>query len=221
MVALLPLFHDLPHAVLGAIVISAVLGFLRVGELARIRRLRSDGFALSLIALVATLVLGILPGLITAVVLTLLLLCVRLARPSTTVIGRSPEGGWVGLAASPDARPVPGLLLIRLDAPLLFLNAALLRDEVRAALRAADPPPQVVIVDIEASSDLDIEGVDILVRLAEHVRAEGAELWLAAVRADARAMLGRAGIDAERGSPRWFRTVAEALVAFEARGGDG
>jgi high affinity sulfate transporter 1 len=220
MIALLPLFHDLPHSVLGAIVISAVLGFLRLDELARIRRLRSDGFVLSLIALVATLVLGILPGLITAVILTLLLLCVRLARPTTTVVGRTATGSWVGVTATPYARPVPGLLFIRLDAPLLFLNAALLRDEVRATLRAAEPRPEVVIVDVEASSDLDIESLDILVRLAEHVRDDGAELWLAAVRAGAREMLGRAGIDAETGSPRWFQTVPEAIAAFEDRGAE-
>ena len=135
MVALLPLFHDLPQAVLGAIVISAVIGFLRIDELARIRRLRPEGFVMALVALVATLLLGILPGLIVAVVLSLLLLLVRLARPTATPIGRRPGGAWASMTAWPDAEAVPGLIVLRLDAPLLFLNAALLRDEVRAAIR--------------------------------------------------------------------------------------
>jgi high affinity sulfate transporter 1 len=219
MVALLPLFRDLPEAVLGAIVISAVIGFLRVDELARIRALRPDSFVLSLVALVATLVLGILPGLITAVILTLLLLLVRLARPTTTSVGRREDGSWAALDETAGVRPPPGLVVLRLDAPLLFLNAALLRDEVRAAVRAAEPPAHVVIVDLEASSDLDIESLDVLVRLAEQVREDGAELWLAAVRAGARAMLARAGVDPATGSPRWFQTGAEAIAAFEARGG--
>ena len=63
-VALLPLFRDLPQAVLGAIVISAVIGFLRVDELRRISTIRRDSFVLSIVALVTTLVLGILPGLV-------------------------------------------------------------------------------------------------------------------------------------------------------------
>ena len=221
MVALLPLFHDLPQAVLGAIVISAVIGFLRIDELARIRRLRPEGFVMALVALVATLLLGILPGLIVAVVLSLLLLLVRLARPTATPIGRRPGGAWASMTAWPDAEAVPGLIVLRLDAPLLFLNAALLRDEVRAAIRAAGEPPDIVLVELEASSDLDVESLDIVVRLADQVREAGAELWLAEIRPNVRAMFDRAGVEPETGSPRWFRTVGEALAAFEARGGDG
>ncbi len=221
MVALLPLFHDLPQAVLGAIVISAVIGFLRIDELARIRRLRPEGFVMALVALVATLLLGILPGLIVAVVLSLLLLLVRLARPTATPIGRRPGGAWASMTAWPDAEAVPGLIVLRLDAPLLFLNAALLRDEVRAAIREAGEPPDIVLVELEASSDLDVESLDIVVRLADQVREAGAELWLAEIRPNVRAMFDRAGVEPETGSPRWFRTVGEALAAFEARGGDG
>jgi high affinity sulfate transporter 1 len=217
MVALLPLFQDLPHAVLGAIVISAVVGFLRVDELRRIRALRSDSFAMAIVALLATLLLGILPGLITAVLLTLLMVLVRLARPTTTPVGRRPDGSLASLGASPDAHAVPGLVALRLDAPLLFLNAALLRDEVRAAVRAATPPARVVIVDIEATSELDIGSLDVLVRLAEQVREDGAELWLAPARAGVRSVLERAGI-AESGPPRWFHTMPEALDAYESQG---
>ena len=123
------------------------------------------------------------------------------------------------MTAWPDARAVPGLIVLRLDAPLLFLNAALLRDQVRDAIRLADDVPDIVLVDLEASSNLDIEGLDILVRLAEQVREAGAELWLAEIRPNVREMLTRGGVDPETGSPRWFRTVEEALAAFEARGG--
>ncbi|HEY7132123.1 MAG TPA: SulP family inorganic anion transporter, partial [Candidatus Limnocylindrales bacterium] len=211
-VALLPLFRNLPDAVLGAIVISAVLGFLRLDELRRIATLRRDSFVLALVALVATLLLGILPGLIVAVILSLLLLLVRLARPTTTEVGRRPDG-TMGVMGDADAAPIPGLLFIRLDAPLLFLNAALLRDQVRAQIRAAETPPQVVIVDLEASSELDVESLDLLRRIAEQARENGAELWLADVRPGVAEMLGRAGIDPETGAPRWFRRSRDAIAA--------
>jgi hypothetical protein len=74
-----------------------------------------------------------------------------------------------------------------------------------------------VIVDIEATSELDIGSLDVLVRLAEQVREDGAELWLAPARMGVRSVLGRAGI-AESGPPRWFHTLPEALDAFESRG---
>jgi high affinity sulfate transporter 1 len=218
MVALLPLFRDLPHAVLGAIVISAVIGFLRVDELRRIRSLRTDSFAMAIVALIATLLLGILPGLISAVLLTLLMVLVGLARPTTTVVGRRPDGSVASITASADAQAIPGLVLLRLDAPLLFLNAALLRDQVRDAVRAAEPVARVVLVDIEATSDLDIGSLDVLVRLAEQVREDGVELWLAPARSGVRVILERAGI-AESGPPRWFRTMPEALDAYDDTGG--
>ena len=98
------------------------------------------------------------------------------------------------MLAWPDAQAIPGLIVLRLDAPLLFLNAALLRDEVRAAIRDAGEPTEIVLVDLAASSDLDVEGLDILVRLADQVREAGAELWLAEIRPNVRAMFDRAGV---------------------------
>jgi sulfate permease, SulP family len=63
-VALLPLFRDLPQAALGAVVISAVIGFLDLAALERVRRLRRDSFVIALAAMLAVLTLGALQGLI-------------------------------------------------------------------------------------------------------------------------------------------------------------
>ncbi len=216
-VALLPLFADLPQPVLGAIVISGVVGFLRVVEVRRIRSLRRDAFVGTLVALAATLVLGILPGLIVSIILALLVLLVRLAKPTMSALGHlADRRTWVALERAPDARTEPGLLVLRIDAPLLYLNAGLMRDELRSALAAADPPPTVVILDLSMSSDLDIESLDMLVRLAEHAAGAGTELWLAEVRGPLRDMFERAGIDAETGKPRVFRSMSDAMASFEA-----
>jgi SulP family sulfate permease len=216
-VALLPLFADLPQPVLGAIVISGVVGFLRVVEVRRIRALRRDAFVGTLVALAATLVLGILPGLIVSIILALLVLLVRLAKPTMSALGHlADRRTWVALERTPDARTEPGLLVLRIDAPLLYLNAGLMRDELRSALAAADPPATVVILDLSMSPDLDIESLDMLVRLAEHAAGVGAELWLAEVRGPLRDMFERAGIDAETGQPRVFRSMSDAMAAFEA-----
>ncbi len=217
-VALLPLFADLPQPVLGAIVIAGVVGFLRVVEMRRIRSLRPDGFVLAIIALIATLVLGILPGLIVSVILALLLLLVRIAKPTMSAMGyQTDRNNWIALERAPDARTEPGLLVLRVDAPLLFLNAGLMRDELRTALSAWDPPAKVVLIDLSMSPDLDIESLDTLVRLAEQTELVGTELWLAEVRGPVRDMFERAGIDAQTGRPRIFRSMADAMAAYEAR----
>jgi sulfate permease, SulP family len=217
-VALLPLFADLPQPVLGAIVITGVVGFLRVVEMRRIRSLRGDAFVGAIVALGATLILGILPGLIASVILALLTLLVRIAKPSMSVMGHLADGrNWVALERAPEARVEPGLLVLRLDAPMLFLNAGLMRDQLRSALAASDQPVTVVVLDLAMSSDLDIESLDTLVRLAEHASGVGAELWLAEVRGPVRDMFDRAGIDTSIGPPRVFRSMSDAMAAFDAR----
>ena len=87
---LTPLFFNLPEAVLGAIVLYAILGFFRLGALRRIAGLRRDSFAFALFTLFAVLFLGVLPGLVLAVLLSLALLLGRVARPGVAVLGRAP-----------------------------------------------------------------------------------------------------------------------------------
>jgi MFS superfamily sulfate permease-like transporter len=216
-VALLPLFRDLPQAVLGAIVISAVIGFLRVAEIRRIGTLRRDSLAAALFALVATLVLGILPGLITAVLLALLLLLVRIARPGVAIV---PEAE-LQAAGLPGSAPSAGPHVLRLEAPLLFLNAGRLRDQVRDHVRAADPKPDVVIVDLRMSDDLDIESLDIVSGMADQLREQGIELWIAGLGGHGREVLGRAGIGPEGPPFRWFVSLREALAAASTPGTAG
>ena len=85
--ALLPLFRDLPQAVLGAIVIVAVIGFLNVAALRRIARLRRDSFAVALVAMLGVLVLGVLAGLLLAVAISIVLLLSRMSRPPRPSLG--------------------------------------------------------------------------------------------------------------------------------------
>jgi len=95
-IALAPLLRDLPEAVLGAIVISAVLGFTRMASSAVTYRLSPFGLPLALSALVGVLVLCVLPGLLVAVALTTVLLLQRISRPNAAVLGRLPDGSGYG-----------------------------------------------------------------------------------------------------------------------------
>ena len=87
---LMPIFENLPLAILGAIVISAVMGFINVPAMRRVRYLRKDSFVFALLALIGVLVLGVLPGLLLSIVLSILLLLGRESRPSGSVLGNLP-----------------------------------------------------------------------------------------------------------------------------------
>jgi sulfate permease, SulP family len=180
-VALLPLFRDLPQAALGAVVIGAVIGFLDLAAMERVRRLRRDSFAIALVAMVAVLALGVLQGLILAVVVSVGEFLIRSSRPSRSVLGRLPgTTAFIARENAPEARTVPGMLVYRLNAPLLFVNAKRLRDGIRAELRGADPPVRVVLLDLSFTPALDITSVNVLASLRHELEGQGVALWLAA-----------------------------------------
>ena len=210
-VALLPLFRDLPQAALAAIVISAVLGFLNLPALRRIRRLRRDSFALAMFTLLGVLLLGVLGGLLLAVVISILLLLNRQSRPGTSVLGRVPPGDvYVALDHEPAARAEPGLLVLRLDAPLLFINAKLLRDRVREQV-AAETPVRIVLLDLQYTPALDIESLDVLAALRGELFQRGVALWLANARAEVQDLLRRSGLTEAVGEARIYRSLADAI----------
>ena len=216
-VALLPLFRDLPQAALGAIVISAVVGFLNLPALRRIRRLRRDSFALALFMLLGVLVLGVLGGLLLAVAISVVLLLGRQSRPGSSVLGRVPDtSAYVALETEPAARTEPGLLAFRLNAPLLFVNAKLVRDRLRALLPEAEPPVRIVLLDLQFSAGLDVESLNMLAALHRELREQGVALWLANVHADVHRMLRRSGLADDLGEAHIYRTIADATPDVRA-----
>lgn len=213
---LLPLFANLPQAVLSAIVIVAVTGFLNVHALQRIARLRRDSFYLALFALASVLLLGILPGLLIAVTLSILLILGFFARPPTSVLGNLPgTNAYVPIVSEPTAQLIPGLMIFRLDAPLMSLNAKRMRDHLRQELRAAKTATRVVLLDLSFNSELDIQALDILNALYDELRAQDIELWLANVYQAPRALLERGGVVEKIGAANIFLTVSAAVQAFQ------
>ena len=216
-VALLPLFRDLPQAALGAIVISAVVGFLNLPALRRIRRLRRDSFAPALFTLLGVLVLGVLGGLLLAVAISVVLLLGRQSRPGSSVLGRVPDtSAYVALETEPAARTEPGLLAFRLNAPLLLVNAKLVRDRLRALLPGAEPPVRIVLLDLQFSAGLDVESLNMLAALHRELREQGVALWLANVHADVHRMLRRSGLADDLGEAHIYRTIADATPDVRA-----
>jgi sulfate permease, SulP family len=216
-VALLPLFSNLPQAVLGAIVISAVLGFLDVAALRRLWALRQGSFALALVALAGVLVLGVVPGLLVAVVISMGVLLVSFSRPTGSRMGRLPgTEAFVAIDHEPTAKMDPGVLVYRLNAPVLTLNAKHLRDLVRSEIGTADPTPRLVVVDMTFTSDLDVGTIDVLAGLHRELAERGIALALGNVRGEVATMLERSGLAAAIGPNRIARRLEDAVAGRDA-----
>jgi SulP family sulfate permease len=138
-VALTLLFTDLPEAVLAALIIHAVSHLMKVGEMERYRRLVPREFWLAMLTLLGVIVLDVLPALIIGVVIALLLLVYQASRPRVSMLGADPvvPGAFADIGRHDGIVPVPGVLIVRPDAPVFYANAELVRDAIEQAVGSA------------------------------------------------------------------------------------
>jgi SulP family sulfate permease len=185
-------FEPLPEAILGAIVIVAVASMFKLAALRRLWRVGRPDFALAMAALFGVLVLDVLAGLVVAVVISLALVIWRASAARLTplaVVGQA----MVDADESPEAQPVPGVLVLRLEEPLFFANADTLLASVLAMAEEAAAPVRAVVLDLETTFGLDVPGADMIRQLAAELGRHGITLSLARVHPDVRQVLVRTG----------------------------
>ena len=140
LVVLAPLFSDLPKAVLGALIIDAVVfGMIDVGELRRLRRVARVDFWIAVAAIVGVLSAGVLAGVVIGVALSLVWLIHVATRPSIPRLSRQP-GTTVFRDSkfNPEDETFDGMIILRLDFGLSFATAEALEDrDPRADRRRA------------------------------------------------------------------------------------
>ena len=214
---LTPLFEPLPEATLGAIVIVAVTGMMKVGKMRRLWDLRRIDFWLAMIALVGVLVVPTLEALGIAVAVSLIVLVWRASEGRLTFLGRA-TGGMepVDLRDEPGAA-VPGLVIVRPDEMLFFANVASVRESIIEAAAGMESRPSVVLLDLSLTPEVDVPVVEALEGLHQRLAADGIELWLAHLRPGTRTLLARAGTLREIGASAIFPRVVDGILAFALR----
>jgi sulfate permease, SulP family len=204
---------------LGAIVIASVIGLMDVAELKRFYASNRVDFVLAVVALFGVLTTDVLTGLLIAVFLSLLIILYRASRPYVAVLGKVPGqvATYGDVARHPEDAQVPGLLVVRLDAPLYFLNANVARGQILDLVKAGQPPPKAILFDLGASADLDVASLDMLMNLVRELDEANVDVLLAQVRGKVRDRLRKAGVMADIGENRVYLSVAAAVADFEQR----
>lgn len=225
------LFEQLPEATLAAIVVVAVIELIDVaslrrlwragsGRLARAHRItaRAD-FVAAAAALLGVLLFETLPGLVIGIAASLVLLVARTSRPHVAVLaplpgteGPTAERAWVDVERHPAAAPVPGVLVVRVEAPLMFANADYVRTRVRE-LAGAVADLRLVVLDGRTTPSVDVTAADMLGQLRGDLRRTGAELVLAENVGQVRDLLATAG----DGEPAALPSIEAALNLHRER----
>jgi SulP family sulfate permease len=214
----LPLFFKLPNATLSAIVIQAMFGLLDFAYLRQLFRIARGEFAYAMAALFGVLVLGILEGVALGVVLSLLILIRRVSRPATAVLGRLPgTGGYRDITVFPEAESLPGLLIFRFDAPVIFPNAAYFADQVRRLIADAATPVSEVLIPAQQINQLDTTGADQLVKLKAELGSKGIALSFAEAKSALLEAMRRTGLEEKIGADHFYESIEEGVQVFLRR----
>ncbi len=182
---LMPIFRDLPLATLAAIVIGSAIGLVDLAATARVRLVRSNSFWLFLLAALAVLLLGIFPGLLVAVSVSLVLLLGQLSRPGIAAFRQRAD------VPAPSSSNVESLV-IKTDYPLLYINADWLRDKIQEVLDEGTERPSEVVLDLAQTHEFDVAGVDFIVAIEHELTEMGIRLRLINVSDPIREILDRA-----------------------------
>ena len=220
LLVLAPLFSDLPKAVLGAIIIDAVVfGMIDLPELRRLYRVSRFDYWIALVAAVAVLSAGVLAGVVIGITLSLGWLIYVATRPPIPLLGREP-GTHVfrDISENPADETLPGLAVLRFDGGLFFATAEALEDRIRQLQDAAEPPLQTLVLDLEGVNFVDSQGAAKLTEIEEISRADGVSLRLARLKPGVRKVLEAEGLIDRIGADHVHGNVDHAV---NAQGVDG
>ena len=216
MLLLAPLLGLLPHATLAAIVIVYSVGLIQPAEFLAIRKVRTMEFRWAIVATVGVLMFGTLKGIVVAIILSLIGLSSQTAQPRVSVIGRK-RGADVLRPLSPehpDDETIEGLLIVRPEGRLFFVNAQYVAERIDALV--TQYKPRVLALDMSRVPDIEYSALQVLTEGEKSATERGAVVWLVGLNPGALEVVRHAGLDERLGRERMLFNARAAIERYQA-----
>lgn len=190
------LLEDIPSPAIGAIVGVAILPLLGFRELAGLWRIDRFEFAVGVTCFLVTLFVGSIPGILVAFVLALVNIAKRASVPAIDVLADDGDAADSLVEDAPrGAMTAPGIVVVRMAAPLFFANGDVFARAVRAAAEApGEGAVRHVVIDMEAVTDVDVTGAEAFEGVADWLDDRGISLSFSRLRPATRSRLDRLGL---------------------------
>lgn len=211
-VAIAPTLSVLPRAVLSAIVVNAVWKLMDFPALGRYARVRRNDIVAAVIAAVGVLAFGPLNGLLLAVAGSVLGLVFRSTRVDVEVMGKVPheKAAWGSVRNHAERSTYPGVMVLRIDVPIFWVTAAPVHDSVLAMVESA-PGTRALVLDLEATNQMDTTSADALADLLAALRKRGVDLYLVRVMWPVRKALRSSGLAADLGDDHLWHSISQGV----------
>jgi len=210
------LLAALPQPVLAAVVLVAVAGLFKLATLKQLWRGDRPEFVVAMAAILGVLSSGLLRGVMIGAAISLVQLLRRASRPHVAFLGRIPDTRrFSDRERHPDNELIPGVLIFRPEANLIYFNVDSVRDTIFDRVRAETTLPKLVIIDLSAAPHVDLQSAHTLAGLADELTALGIKVQVVETRSGVRERLRGEGLDARLGGIDRFTSVADAVDDFQ------
>lgn len=209
-----------PKTILAALVIIAVLGMLDLKVFRRLYRIKRTDGIIAVLTFVCTLVLGIQNGILAGILMSIVGMLFRISSAHIAVLGHLPHTrSFRDVDQRPEAEPIEGLLILRMDASFTYINAERLKDFVLSHTNDPEAGCKGVILDASTMNDLDTTAVEALQRMIETLAARGIELYLTGVHGKVQYVLNASGLRDQLGEDHVLLSPHRAVLHFLAQRG--
>ena len=213
------LLSALPQPVLAAIVLVAVAGLFQASELKHLWHASRSEFVVAAAALLGVMTSGLLRGVMIGAIISLVQLLRRAADPHVAFLGRIPgTRRFSDRERHADNELIPGVLIFRPEANLIYFNVDSVRDTIARRVRAEATPPRLVVIDLSAAPHVDLQSAHTLAGLADELNAKGIRVQVVETRSAVRERLRGEGLDARLGGIDRFTSVADVVDNFQKTG---
>ncbi|MCR5979981.1 STAS domain-containing protein [Gordonia jinghuaiqii] len=211
----------LPDATLAAVVIVAATALIDIPGVVRVWRLSKIEFGLAAAAFVGVALVGVLQGILVAIGLSFVAVVAHAWQPYRTELVDLGDSGFHDVDRHPEGHRIPGLVLVRFDAPLFFANGKIFAGHIRETVARRESPVDWVIVAAEPITGLDTTAVDELVDLDRSLESSSVRLVFAELKGPIKDKLILFEVDDRFDESRFYPSVESAVEAYRNRGSTG
>jgi len=216
MLLLAPVLGLLPNATLAAVVIVYSVGLIQPAEFRGIRAVRSMEFRWAVIACVGVLIFGTLRGIVVAIIASMIGLASQTAQPRVSVIGRKRGADVLRplSAEHPDDELFDGLLIVRPEGRLFFVNVQNVVDQISALVEKYQP--RVLTLDMSRTPDLEYSALQTLIEYDERATQNGTLVWIAGLNPAVLEVVRNSALHERLGRERMLFNAREAIRRHQA-----
>jgi len=216
MLVLAPVIALMPQATLAAVVIVYSIGLIKPAEFRAILGIRRTEFVWALVAFAGVVLIGTLKGIVVAIIVSLVALAYQVADPPVYVLRRKRGTNVFRRFSSenPEDEEFPGLLILRIEGRIFFVNAEMIAHKIRPFIE--EYKPKTVALDMSGVLDIEYTALKALTEAEQRSRERGIGLWLVGMNPQVLAMIRRSPLGRELGNECMQFNLEMAVAKYQA-----